>query len=553
MLCPGCFSEETESECRSCGYDLSLKRSHLLLPHLSKLNHGRYSIGRLIGRLGGFGVTYLAFDNRLQTTVAIKEYLPRDIAGREPNHRTVHYHTSEDEEIFKYGLTRFLEEARTLAKLDHPNIVRVRDFFEENGTAYLVMDYCQGLTLSEYIKIQPTGRVDPELAVSILIPILDGLREVHQKGFLHRDVKPHNIYLSSDERPILLDFGAARQSMGEKSKSLSVILSEGYAPFEQYQRNGNQGPWTDIYGVAATLYTMVTGEVPPSAMDRIADDSGLPHLNLIPESLRQAIEHGMHVSTTSRTQDVIRFQKELLISLGKSSSSAQSSFIESSPVIAQPTVPPKAAARSSTAKQALSGSYFLWAVVLIVIYSSFSTWMQKKEIGGLATFLVWLDTKIGPQRDDTSTPNNSLPSPPVAEATTKTLEPDKAVTNSNTKQDATIERHDPVVQHEPSEIQNSRELAEQASRKALDMARTADVLAKKARDISAPAAEEARDRAIQAQTIGNKYYGNTEYWVWKGANGDSYAGEADKIDGKGCYGVYTWSYGARYSGIFREL
>ena len=280
--------------------------------------------------MGGFGVTYLALDTRLKTIVAIKEYLPRDIAGREPNQLTVYFHTSEDQESFKYGLDRFLDEARTLAKLDHPNIVRVRDFFEENGTAYLVMDYCEGLTLAEYVNGHPTRRVDPQHAVSIMIQILDGLRQVHQKGFLHRDIKPQNIYLSSGKRPILLDFGAARQAMGERSKSLSVILSEGYAPFEQYQRNGNQGPWTDIYGVAATLYNMITGEVPPSAMDRVSDDSVLPGLDSCPESLRQAIEHGMHVSISSRTQDVIKFQEELLISIGKCFPSSELSFADSS-------------------------------------------------------------------------------------------------------------------------------------------------------------------------------------------------------------------------------
>ena len=251
-LCPGCFQNVSSSSlCPNCGYDAGLKRSSILLDHSVSLSKGRYQIGRLIGRLGGFGVTYLAYDQLLETVVAVKEYLPRDIAGRSSDRLSVAAHSESDTPYFEYGLQRFLDEARTLAKIDHPNVVRVRDFFEENRTAYLVMDYCDGLTLSEYIKRQPTGKVSEGQAVAIMMPILDGLKEVHKKGFLHRDIKPANIYLASGGRPIILDFGAARQSMGEKSNSMSVVLSEGFAPIEQYQRNGKQGPWTDVYGAAA--------------------------------------------------------------------------------------------------------------------------------------------------------------------------------------------------------------------------------------------------------------------------------------------------------------
>ncbi|MCU0933970.1 MAG: serine/threonine protein kinase, partial [Thiobacillaceae bacterium] len=239
MLCPGCFQEKPDvATCPHCGYDESLKRSPLVLPHHTPLNQGRYSVGRLLGKPGGFGITYLAWDERLLTRVAIKEYLPRELSGRDTDHQTVVAHSGEDAETFAFGLERFLEEARTLARLDHPNIVRVRDFFEEHGTAYLVMDYYDGLTLAEYLSRQPGGKIGEDQAIGILMPILDGLREVHAKGFLHRDIKPQNIYLTTGNRPILLDFGAARQAMGAHSRSLSVVLSEGYAPIEQYQRKG---------------------------------------------------------------------------------------------------------------------------------------------------------------------------------------------------------------------------------------------------------------------------------------------------------------------------
>jgi len=312
MLCPGCFQEKPAAAvCPHCGYDESLKRSPLVLPHHTRLYQDRYQVGRVLGKPGGFGLTYLGWDERLQTRVAIKEYLPRELAGRDADHRTVAAHSREDAENFRYGLGKFLEEARTLARLDHPNLVRVRDFFEENGTAYLVMDYYGGLTLAEYLTRQPGGRIPEAQAIGILLPILDGLREVHAKGFLHRDIKPANIYLTAGNRPILLDFGAARQAMGEHSRSLSVVLSEGYAPIEQYQRNGKQGPWTDVYGAAATLYTMLTGQVPPSATDRLGEDS-LPGLGELSPTARIALRHGLAFSPAQRPARIGDWQRLLL-------------------------------------------------------------------------------------------------------------------------------------------------------------------------------------------------------------------------------------------------
>ena len=313
MLCPGCFHEKPDTPvCPHCGYDESLKRSPLVLPHHAELNQGRYRVGRVLGKPGGFGITYLGWDERLQTKVAIKEYLPRELAGRDADHWTVAAHSGEDAAAFAFGLGKFLEEARTLARLDHPNLVRVRDFFEEHGTAYLVMDYYDGLTLAEYLTRQPGGRIGEDQAINILLPILDGLREVHAKGFLHRDIKPANIYLTAGNRPILLDFGAARQAMGEHSRSLSVVLSEGYAPIEQYQRNGKQGPWTDVYGAAATLYTMVTGQVPPSATDRLGQAGTLPRLEHLSPRAALAIHQGMTPSHDQRPASTETWHRLLL-------------------------------------------------------------------------------------------------------------------------------------------------------------------------------------------------------------------------------------------------
>ena len=312
-ICPGCFADKgSASACPNCGYDDNQKRGPLVLPHRTLLNNGQYLIGKVLGKPGGFGITYLAFDTKLETKVAIKEYLPRDLAGRDGDHATISAHSADDAEHFRYGLTQFLQEARTLARFDHANIVRVRNFFEENGTGYLVMDYYDGITLADYLAQQPQGKLPEQTAVDILMPILDGLREVHAQNFLHRDIKPQNIYLTTGNRAILLDFGAARQAMSERSRSLSVMVSEGYAPYEQYHRRGEQGPWTDIYASAAVLYHAVAGEPPPPATERISKDE----LNLgalgVSVSLANALRLGLAVDHKNRPQTMAAFQRMLI-------------------------------------------------------------------------------------------------------------------------------------------------------------------------------------------------------------------------------------------------
>lgn len=313
ILCPGCFKDKGGlTICPHCGYDESLKRGPLPLPHRTVLN-GQYLIGKILGKPGGFGITYLAWDIRLEVLVAIKEYLPRDLAGRDTGYLTIAAHSAEDADSFRYGLEQFLQEARTLARFDHAHVVRIRNVFEENGTAYLVMDYYHGITLAEYLK--QNGKLSEQTALDLLMPILDGLREVHDKGFLHRDVKPQNIYLTQQGRPILLDFGAARNAMGERSRSLSVVLTPGYAPFEQYQRKGEQGPWTDIYACAAVLYEMVTGTVPPEATERMETDTILPPnkvVSTLSSRLNSALLKGLSVSIKERYSTMREFQNALL-------------------------------------------------------------------------------------------------------------------------------------------------------------------------------------------------------------------------------------------------
>jgi serine/threonine protein kinase len=194
--CPNCFSEKTDGklQCQSCGYNEGESRSPAALPVRTILNN-QYVVGRVLGNPGGFGITYLCWDTMLRTRVAIKEFMPRDNAVRDRDQCSVVAHSGKDLEFFEYGLKAFLAEARTVAGFDHPNIVRVRTYFEQNHTAYLVMDYYEGVSLAEYVR-QKGGRLPEKAALGIMGFILDGLQHVHNNGYLHRDVKPANIYLT---------------------------------------------------------------------------------------------------------------------------------------------------------------------------------------------------------------------------------------------------------------------------------------------------------------------------------------------------------------------
>ncbi|MBT3529763.1 MAG: SUMF1/EgtB/PvdO family nonheme iron enzyme [Gammaproteobacteria bacterium] len=232
-----------------------------------------YELLRVLGS-GGFAITYLAFDNNTDRGCAIKEYLPRYLATREAGD-TVVANSEKDQEEFDWGLERFLAEARTLAKFDDTNIVKVYRSFSANGTGYIVMEYAEGDTFSEYLDRK--GKLGETELKKVLIPMLKGLAKVHSTDFLHRDIKPLNIIIrDSDESGVLIDFGSARQAIGAKDQHLTALVSGGYAPIEQYSSRGNQGPWTDIYALGALCYRAMCGEDPYAATDRIKDDPLIP-------------------------------------------------------------------------------------------------------------------------------------------------------------------------------------------------------------------------------------------------------------------------------------
>jgi serine/threonine protein kinase len=218
--------------------------------------------------VGGFGITYRAYDRTLERVVAIKEYLPAGLAVRVGDGTTVVPRSQGDTQDYHYGLKRFLDEARTLARFHERSIVRVITYMEAHGTAYFVMDYEEGECLDARLKAHITLPADE--IVQALLPIVQGLRVVHAQNFLHRDIKPLNIYIRHDGSPVLLDFGAAREALGSQSRAVTRMVTPGYAPFEQYLANTKQGPWSDIYALGATMYHCAVGVAPMAATERVA-------------------------------------------------------------------------------------------------------------------------------------------------------------------------------------------------------------------------------------------------------------------------------------------
>jgi len=277
-----------------------------------------YVLERVLGQ-GGFGITYLARDTNLDQLVAIKEYLPVEVATRRAD-ATVCARTGEQNERFTGGLEKFIREARTLARFDHPNIVRVHSVFEANGTAYMVMRFEEGETLAALLE-RRQALPEPDL-MRLLLPILDGLELVHNAGFIHRDIKPDNIHIRSDGSPVLLDFGSARHALGQ-SRTLTILVAPGYAPFEQYYSGGeSQGPWTDIYGLAATCYRAIVGRPPLDAITRSKGILGSTKEVLLPaavagsgrysERLLKAVDHALSFAESERPQTVAAWRAELL-------------------------------------------------------------------------------------------------------------------------------------------------------------------------------------------------------------------------------------------------
>lgn len=309
------YSDKEESEvCPYCGYceGTPPKELYHLYPGVGLYNN-RYVIGTCIG-FGRFGITYKAWDNVLETVVAVKEYYPTGLVQRVPGKPQVIIYTGESKEEYMQGLERFLDEAKNMAKfVDNPNIVHVDAFFEENNTAYLVMEYLPGMTLKSYLKSKG-GRIGCEEVIPIADAVITALKEIHAGGIIHRDISPDNIMLCNDGRIKLLDFGAARFSDADQERTRSIILKPGFAPPEQYQAKSKQGPWTDIYALCATVYRAITGVLPDESVNRVIEDTVQSPIQIysdIPERISNTVMKGMSIYPEIRFSNVDELKKAL--------------------------------------------------------------------------------------------------------------------------------------------------------------------------------------------------------------------------------------------------
>jgi len=271
-----------------------------------------YQLVSVLG-VGGFGITYLARDTHLEKDVAIKEYFPAADVARTDGATVTLTNTQRTDE-FQAGLDRFLKEARTLAGFSHPNIVRVNRYFKAHGTGYMVMDYEEGQSLKEWLNVHPFP--DEVVIKGFVAPLLDGIAKVHAAGFLHRDIKPDNIFVRANGTPVLLDFGSARHAIGGTERTLTTLVTPGYAPFEQYTSKAEQGPWSDIYAMGGVLFFAVTGENPPDALSRMKGDTVADLLarahGRYADGFLEAISWALNLDEKKRPQTVEEWRARIL-------------------------------------------------------------------------------------------------------------------------------------------------------------------------------------------------------------------------------------------------
>lgn len=370
-----------------------------------------YRLESVLGA-GGFGMTYLGWDINLEKHVAIKEYLPTDLAVRALDGSVVPI-TTELVRDYKWGLDRFILEARTLAKFSHPHIVRVMRFFEANATGYMVMEYEKGEPLKQLLERAP--QPDESRLKAILLPLLDGLEAVHAAGFLHRDIKPGNIFLREDGRPVLIDFGAARHAIGGATKSLTSVLTPGYAPLEQYASDGNQGPWSDIYAMGGVLYRALANNNPPDAVSRLKSD--VVSVNLAPlrgrvsQPFLRAVEWALSLDEKRRPQSVAEWRRALTGGAApavaahpvpQAAAAVRPSSASATTIISQPTSAPEPRRPVTRPPARPDSSAWRWlrigALLLIAVFA-FGAWNKHRNAEKLAAEQGAEEIRIAKQRE----------------------------------------------------------------------------------------------------------------------------------------------------------
>ncbi|MBO6133309.1 MAG: protein kinase [Lachnospiraceae bacterium] len=313
-LCPKCMNETEGSVCAYCGFDREKgqENAHALKPY--SILSGKYLIGNVIGE-GGFGITYIGYDLNLEMKIAVKEFYPNGFVTRESALTSmVTGYTTNDPAQYQKWKDSFVREARSLAKFSNlPGIVHVRDFFQENNTAYIVMEYVEGETLKSYLQ-EREAPLSMQETLSMMDPVILSLSKVHASGIIHRDISPDNIMIQADGEIKLIDFGAAREFEEGNERSMSVLLKPGYAPEEQYRTKGEQGPWTDVYAISATIYRCITGVKPVESMERMRKDElkkpSEMGIRISPEQ-EAALLKGMAVFSENRIKSMVELKEAL--------------------------------------------------------------------------------------------------------------------------------------------------------------------------------------------------------------------------------------------------
>ena len=311
--CFGCMENFQGYPCPNCGYDPAKdKHMEYALPPETILA-GKYMAGRVLGQ-GGFGITYIGWDIALERKVAIKEYYPSGQVSRSPGTRNLTWYSSEQSlHARQDGMQMFLKEARKMVKADSiPGVVRVLDLFQENGTAYIVMEFVEGETLKA--RLLWDGSMDWETAKKIFRPVISAMEQVHAFGLIHRDLSPDNLMLLPDGSVKILDLGAAKDLNLNSGASSMQVAKSGFSPLEQYIQRGGSGTWTDVYAMAATIYYTLTGTLIPGAVERLEKDTiswDFPALNRLPAQAREALKKALAVQAKDRTQTMEALEKGL--------------------------------------------------------------------------------------------------------------------------------------------------------------------------------------------------------------------------------------------------
>jgi serine/threonine protein kinase len=497
---------------------------------------GDYRLDAMIGH-GGFGITYRAFDTQLAKVVAIKEYLPIECAIRHGDGAVVPRGARLIED-FTWGRERFLDEARALARFRHPHIVPVLRYFEANDTAYTVMEFEDGKNVAELLR-EPGRRLPADDVRRLATGLLSGLGAVHAQGFLHRDIKPANIIIRRDGVPVLVDFGAARQAMGGRTRTLTSVLTPQYAPIEQYALEGKQGPWSDIYSAAAVLYHAIAGQTPPDAAARVGKD---PYRALAEtESDRfepaflAAIDRAMAFAPDDRPQSIAAWSALFGTSLPRVEDAPTQRLAYSAGV-----TPPRlgGASRESGEPAAAAppprlGSAWIWIAIVVIAAVAGALWRFQPEIRSLLA-------------------DQSAPTPPVQSATAPP--PPQATRPPSAVPDTSAQRAKAIA----DQAQRAAADARAALARADEAMGTARAAAGEAKIVAARAGRPDLERAERlSYDPGASYVGQVADGKRQGlgvadlANGEHQAGvwQADQLNG---LGTVRLADDTRYAGEWRE-